>query len=74
MLLITVQLRDGTTHVVSASEVRVTAKTLTIERRGKTYRCSLEHGAYWRPSAGFLSAVRIPHQPWTGFLIGSPRG
>lgn len=74
MLLLTVQLRDGTTHVVAVSEVRVSAKTLTIERRGKTYRCSQEHGAYWRPSAGLQAAVRLPRQSWVSFSLGNPRG
>ena len=74
MLLLTVQLRDGSTHVVAVSEIRVTAKSLTIERRGKTYRCSLEASAYWRPSAGFLAAVNLPRQPWVSFALGNLKG
>lgn len=74
MLLVTIQFRDDSTKAIAVSEVHVTAKTLTIRRRGKTYRVSQEHAAYWRPSAGLIAAAGLPNQPWLSFLIGSNKG
>ena len=74
MLLVTIQFRDGTTQAIAVSEIRVTAKTLTIERRGKTYRVSQEHGSMWRPSTGLQAAAGLPNQPWLSFLIGNDKG